>query len=447
MKPTYLQSVLDKIENKNARAEIGEELESHLLDKRDYYMELGYSEDEATRRAEEEMGDPDDCAVPMNGLYQKQGKTPLRIISLLFLLVFLAAAIFTPNIFCYGSEHLLAVFHSIGIDLLSTGFIAGFAVILLQAHRKKDKIVAAGVMVCLMAYLVISLINGETQSLFGLLQPAVFAVFTLFAKGFGGYADRVFAYQYTPWEDKGVFVIGAAVIFAVLFLWAASVFVTVHLQERMINTRILQKIFKAVRAVVGVLFCANMILIAAGVTVAAVDLPNKQAAAEAEKREIINCILDSSGWQDFERLEKLNQAYIPYYITENQGLTLSQSYRREPAANNTILYSGDQNLMASYGFSLTNFNTDLPLLSRDVRLSENEMRQLSNVNTLGDFKKLGWYDKAVSVMRTQAPSGNGDMPPGVITFVFLADGNSTKTLTFIQENEKDFSYIGQEDPT
>ena len=198
MKPTYLQSVLDKIENKNARAEIGEELESHLLDKRDYYMELGYSEEEATRRAEEEMGDPDDCAVPMNGLYRKQGKTPLRIISLLFLLVFLAAAVFTSNIFCYGSEHLLAVFHSIGIDLLSTGFIAGFAVILLQAHRKKDKIVAAGVMVCLMAYLVISLINSGTQSLFGLFQPAVFAVFTLFTKGFGGYADRVFAYQYTP---------------------------------------------------------------------------------------------------------------------------------------------------------------------------------------------------------------------------------------------------------
>ena len=213
------------------------------------------------------------------------------------------------------------------------------------------------------------------------------------------------------------------------------------------NTRILQKTLKVVRAAAGVLFCANMILIAAGVTVAAVDLPNKRAAAEAEKREIINCILDSAGLQDFERLEIQGQAYLPYYTTENQGPTLSQSYRREPAANNTILYSGDQNLMASYGFSLTNFNTDLPLLSRDVRLSENEMRQLSNVNTLGDFKKLGWYDKAVSVMRTQAPDGNGDMPPGVITFVFLADGNSTKTLTFIQENEKDFYYIGQEDPT
>ena len=445
MNTTYVQSVLDKIENKNARAEIGEELESHLLDKRDYYMELGYTEEEATRRAEEEMGDPDDCAVALNGLHRNRGKTPLRIAALIFLLAFLAAALFTPNIFSYGSEYLLGVFHRIGVDLLSTGFIAGFAAILITAQRKKDKITVTGVLVCLAAYFVISLINIGTQSLFGLFQPSIFGAFTLFTKGFGGYADRVFAYQYTPWEDKGVFVIGAAVIFAVLFLWAAALFLSIHFQERLRSVKPLHKALKGVQAAFGVLLCANLILMAAGTVTAAVDLPNKQAAAQEEKREIIDRVITSDTQQDFAQFENGGD-YLPYYNIESNGIFQKMSYQREPATNNTIIQIGDQNheidTMASYGFSLTNFNTELTLLSQDIRISKDEARQVTGNISLDDFMKLNWYTKAVSVTRTQSirsVSESGD--PEIyenLSFNFLAEGNTARNYTFIKESGSDF---------
>lgn len=449
MKSAYLQSVLDKIENKAARAEIGEELESHLLDKRDYYMELGYTEEEAARRAEEEMGDPDDCAVPLNGLHSMRGKTPLRMITLLFLSAFLAAAVFSTNIFCYGSEHLLAVFHSIGIDLLSTGFIVGFAVILLHAYKKKDKLIAAGVAICLTVYSFISLINNETQSFCGLFQPAVFAAFTLFTKGFNGYADRIFAYQYTPWEEKPVFAVGAAVIFAVLLVWAVALFLSVHLQERLHGTKALRKVHKALRAAVSVLLCANFILITAGVIAAAIDLPNKRAAAEKEKREIINLVLDSyADWQNFV-LYGQDRQYLRYYTIESQDFTQTQSYLLNPATNNTLLLTGskndDVNPMVTYGFSLTNFSTDLPLLSHDIRLTEHERQQLSDIATLDDFIKLNWYDKAVSVMRTQGSIASSNTIEttrlDTIVFTFLTDGNSTTTYTFSLENGNKFTLI------
>ena len=42
MRQEYLQAVAGRIKDKNARRQILEELESHLLDKIDYYTEIGY---------------------------------------------------------------------------------------------------------------------------------------------------------------------------------------------------------------------------------------------------------------------------------------------------------------------------------------------------------------------------------------------------------------------
>ena len=66
MRQEYLQAVAGRIKDKTARRQILEELESHLLDKIDYYTEIGYSPEEAEKRAVEEMGDPDDTALPLS---------------------------------------------------------------------------------------------------------------------------------------------------------------------------------------------------------------------------------------------------------------------------------------------------------------------------------------------------------------------------------------------
>ena len=69
MKNKFLEKVSEQIEDEVSRELITSELESHLLDKIDYYVDIDYSKEEAEKRAAEEMGNPDDTAVPLNALY------------------------------------------------------------------------------------------------------------------------------------------------------------------------------------------------------------------------------------------------------------------------------------------------------------------------------------------------------------------------------------------
>ena len=65
----FIDKVSEQISDKHSRKLITSELESHLLDKIDYYVDIGYSKEEAEKRANEEMGNPDDTAVPLNALH------------------------------------------------------------------------------------------------------------------------------------------------------------------------------------------------------------------------------------------------------------------------------------------------------------------------------------------------------------------------------------------
>ncbi len=431
MNTIYLSSVLDKIENKTVRSAISEELESHLLDKRDYYLDLGYSEDEAWAKAEEDMGAPDDCAVPLNALHLTRRITPLRVIATVFLLAFLSVALFWSNPFCYGSEHLFAVFHSIGIDFLSFGCITGFAVLLLRAHKRRDKLTAAAVGIGLLLYFVITMLKSQTQSPFGLFQPAVYAAFTLLTKGFDGYADRVFAYQYTPWAAKPAFAVGATVIFAVLVLWAAAVFLGIHLQERMRRTRHLRVGVRLFQTAAGILLCANLLLMASGTVAAVLSLPEKQRAAQEERRELIELVCRQPG--DI-RAVVTQDKYQPYFKAD----ALPQQYfNADVSTNNTLLYAsyGDAFTLNApnagdfgmYGFSVTDFASDLSLLNRNTRITAGERAQLSDQSSvsLEDFLQTDWFAKAVSVTQQGSSAGGGS-----IQFMFLTENGDTQSIAF-----------------
>ena len=49
MKNKFLEKVAEQIEDERSRKLITAELESHLLDKIDYYVDIGYSKEEAEK--------------------------------------------------------------------------------------------------------------------------------------------------------------------------------------------------------------------------------------------------------------------------------------------------------------------------------------------------------------------------------------------------------------
>ena len=72
MKNKFLDKVAEQIADERSRKLITAELESHLLDKINYYVDIGYSKEDAEKRATEEMGNPEDTAVPLNSLHHKK---------------------------------------------------------------------------------------------------------------------------------------------------------------------------------------------------------------------------------------------------------------------------------------------------------------------------------------------------------------------------------------
>ena len=94
MKNKFLDNVAEQIEDERSRKLITAELESHLLDKIDYYVDIGYSKEEAEKRATEEMGNPDDTAVLLNFLHTNIFLSPFTIICACLVTAMLLCTVF-----------------------------------------------------------------------------------------------------------------------------------------------------------------------------------------------------------------------------------------------------------------------------------------------------------------------------------------------------------------
>ena len=59
----YLEKAIPKTVSAKKYDKIRDELLSHILDKADFYIEIGYGKDEAYEKALEEMGEPEEADV------------------------------------------------------------------------------------------------------------------------------------------------------------------------------------------------------------------------------------------------------------------------------------------------------------------------------------------------------------------------------------------------
>lgn len=101
----FIEKVAEQISDKHSRKLITAELESHLLDKIDYYIDIGYSREEAEKRATEEMGNPDYTAVPLNALHQNKYRGVFTFICLVAVTALFMATVNASPLFCYVAEY------------------------------------------------------------------------------------------------------------------------------------------------------------------------------------------------------------------------------------------------------------------------------------------------------------------------------------------------------
>lgn len=138
MKNKFLEKVAEQIEDERSRKLITAELESHLLDKIDYYVDIGYSKEEAEKRATEEMGNPDDTAVPLNALHNNNFRDLLSFICCGVIILMFFCTIWFRDAFIYSYDN-QSYRHSILCDFVSLAFLITYVVMLILARKSTLK--------------------------------------------------------------------------------------------------------------------------------------------------------------------------------------------------------------------------------------------------------------------------------------------------------------------
>ena len=136
----FIEKVAEQISDKHSRKLITAELESHLLDKIDYYVDIGYSKEAAEKRATEEMGNPDDTAVLLNFLHTNIFLSPFTIICACLVTAMFLATVFLKDKFIYRYD---TVFyrHDVLLDFISLAFIITYVVLLILSRKKNNYVI------------------------------------------------------------------------------------------------------------------------------------------------------------------------------------------------------------------------------------------------------------------------------------------------------------------
>lgn len=416
MKNEYLNAVEQRLKKEKSKKVILAELEAHINDKIDYYLDLGYSKEEAEKRAVEEMGDPDDAALPLNKLYNSAAQNWTALLGYVFLILTVIMPFFFEK-FDYAGGYYREVYHLVSVDYISLGAVFGYVFFLAFAYKSKDKVLTVSAAIALL------ISNLSSMTIF---RPAVYSVIKLVLSGVNGYVDSIFAYSYFAQSYKLPLIIGSYIIFAVLLIWAIIQFIAIYRQERLLSAKKLNVIIRVIKRVVIVLLCINVTIMSAATIAAAFRLPEKREKLHNERikmiDDIINTPFDSltgryflnNGYKElgmmpplnmykkeFDELNYLSDQYVYYYLL----------------GNNYFVSDRDVTFYARSDY-------DLPFDALEKYEIDVELLYSNDYGNLQEFLNDGWYDKAYQVLKNNGY--NGEM----IIFSFYTSNHKTGNIYF-----------------
>ena len=446
MKKTYIQKACGQISAKAEREQVCAELEAHISDKTDYYLELGYEEADARQKALEDMGDPEEISAPLIALHKAKTFSCVILTVVLFLLCI--AVHFYHERLDYGTQYEILVYHSIVMDFLSMAFIGTAAAVLIVSYRKKNKRFALIVASVLIITLILSLtgLNEYNSSPLYAFEPAAYSAAKIITSGFEGYLDSIFAYSSVQGGISGQYYrLFAVIIFALLMIWSISQFIILHRMERMKNARTASKVLRISGRAFSLLLAANtaVMIICAGT--AAVSLPQRLEAAKAERakliEDVINADLDSApsqSWrQNFQRIEggKLPE---DYYYSKLRSSFFIDIYGDESYCGNR------SNSMMFY--KKTEQRTLLGFWNRNISLPPSAERSIGKTQLsicypnlpLSDFMEWNFHTAAAGAVHYRFKNTNGKTEEHIQFWYYIE--NKPELATFSKHSDGKFYF-------
>lgn len=470
---TYLETISKKINNKTAKKAVVAELQAHIEEKKDYYIEIGYTEEEAQAKAIEEMGDAEETAVSLNGLYSvKWYKNKLNIILLFVLLLcFVLSYIIADN--CYYLEETEAK-HNLNIDFLSLFVFALYVTVFVLAAKFDNKLIPA----VYLAFTAVHLIfiatapyflpvapNEELYSIFSPLnsmfieyiKPLVYACVVLFTKGFFEYASSLHGYDYAEMFYHNSYHIYAIIIWGLFIVWALFIVIKVLCKERMVNTGVFKMIINFIKYPV-VAFCAFSIILTSFSTV--YTYINRNSVTEENNelhKSVINFIADADISKSYTELSKnfselnLSMKRFNDYDIDTIDKVYYQKYNNQLTISaNSGYYTSAVQYKYLTDLTYTRY-PNIKYYNDDVICSESDLRKLKIGMSLKDFMKSGMCYDSVMVSKSSLEFTDyvdNDTKEYVVISFFYMTGNGLSQIIFMDEtlleikinNTKNYNY-------
>lgn len=445
----YVARVTEQIEDERAREEIADELRAHILDKADTYREMGYDDDAALARAQEEMGDPEEAAAPLNALHTHKPVT-------LFTGICLGAELLYTVLFVLLREHLAYSFtyvlgdRSVAAELVSALAMLGFALILALAIKRRDKIAALSVSVVLLLtpFVVISgltreiLETGGTALDYGFGQflfeataaafsAAAYFLFSLFATGAPSEMRAVFerGVVYAPDAVKVI-----SFILTLLFVALSVTTFTVLLHEE--RRKPARRLKRRLRIALRVLCSAGLALTAvilAVIAAAYIVTGTGTERAQLERSQMLSTVINSG--DDLSGFEDTVQTYRDAGYTVDEDDFGNLTLMRNGVLGNTLTINkttfvtslGRDNIGWQIGYEYGYAYPCFPAKISGMRIENALLEQAETGMTLREFQSLGYFDRAYSASRTETYL--------TLSYLCREDGETYHHMTYLFNGE------------
>ena len=441
MKNVYIQSVAERIRDKTAREQLIAELDSHLSEKIDGYIDIGYTPEEAEKRAVEEMGNPDDTALPLRALHKGSLNKVLLAVQILLLLIGTALRMLPYTPFRYN---LPKQTHQWWVDVISLGFFAVSIFFLSVGLRRKSKTLTLWTVAMLLGGIVIPLaagiITGSTsppydiflpQNFSVLFQGALYAPCTTLLSGFGAYTESVLTEGYLSEPVASAIQPLGAVLFLLLAGWGLFQFIVILRQEHMRKTKTGMKVLRVVKYIMIGILSADILLTAVGMVVAVCNRSHQKEQLQNERQALIQLVVHTNPETFHESILTDSGFSAEREASELGSMAL---YTRQ-GSYTLLLYHGDADDNPLLMYTRTNADKYTDSME-DYRVTMQEMLPAVNAGSklnLRAFLDFGFYEKAAEVSHTRQRlwQENGKAVE-YLTFRFFRDDDTIhpKPVTF-----------------
>lgn len=453
MKNKFIEQVTAQIKNKKARAQIEQELESHILDKIDYYIEIGYPYEEAERRATEEMGNPEDTAIPLNALHKNGDGFFLTVAGGFFVIMLFLLSYRMIDVFRYAGYTENAV-HYIKYDFISFGIFLAYVLLLVIARKKHNKEIPLMIIISFIIQISFSLVCFVLKDDFllftdlcAVFQPMSYAMLALVSKNFGGYIDSIFAYEtleQTLFNDYSLKVM-PLIIVAVILLWAIALYLSIRRKESMSSKHIFNKALNIGEKAVSVFIAVNLFIMCLGTVVAISELSEKYDEITEQKTNMIDFVLNADVSKNYSEL---------LYDMQNAGFNMSRDVKYDRIShdpsydkyifgediNNISLMTYDEDDIRIDNICY-NIAADNTIFSKNLLCYADDMKTLQDIKvgtTLDEVLQTGLIQKASYIQKSII---NGEEQ---ICINFVFDDYSVNRM---REETGDFYYYHNESLT